>query len=274
MIYQKRPKSVWGGIWIVVLLGLLGCGIPQRLGWLPTPVPMTPTPHYAPMTGQAYIAPGAERSPLWDSPSLPWTRKATVAVHTQVDILDAVWFYSQGRFEETMCYMYRVRVPSDPKIEGWIEQDGLTQTYGEKVPFEERCFRGGQPTPTPPYAPLSGSVYVTVGEGLGVVGSRAQDPRQYIEVVFAHGVQVDIMNSFWVRYEATEDYPEISCYMYSVIHPGSLAKAWLPGEVLTKDLSDTPQGGCFSDPALLPIYEISTDPPQGFDVVTPEADLD
>jgi hypothetical protein len=233
-----------------------------------------PTPHYKPMTGQAYIAPGAERRALWDRPSLPRTRKATVAANTQVDILEAVWFYAQGRFEETMCYMYRVGVTTKPETEGWITQGGITQIYGEKVPFDQRCFRGGQPTPTPPYGPLSGSVYVKTGAGRGIVGSPTQDPRQHNQIVFAHGVHVDILHALWVRYEATEDFPAISCYMYSVIHPTSLAKSWLPEDVVTKELSEAPHNGCFSNPALLPIYNILPAPPEGFDLILPEDDLD
>jgi hypothetical protein len=273
---MRQQKRVIGWLTVLGSVGVLlsGCVIPRRLGWLPTPVPMTPTPHYAPMTGQAYIAPGAERSPLWNVPSLPRTRTATVAANTQVEILEARWFYAQGRFKETMCYMYRVRVPSDPEVEGWITQGGLTQTYGEKVPFEQRCFRGGEPTPTPPYDPLTGFVYVTVGAGRGIAGSPTEDPRQSTPTIFAHGVQVKIIYPVWVRYEATEEFPAIACYMYKVVHLDTITNSWLPGDVLIQHPAAAPQGGCFSDPALLSVYDIFPTSPEGLDVITPEAGLE
>ena len=255
-----------------IILLISGCALVDTTHWRATPVPMTPTPHYAPMVGQAYIVSGVGSSVIWHTPTLPRKVKTNVATNTPVDILDFTWHYAQSRFGDTMCYMYYVQV-TGTQVKGWVDQDNLTQEYGKRTPAEQWCFRSGQPTPTPSLEPLEGTVYINVGEGFGVAGSYIQDPREHTKNVLGHSLRVDILNSFWVYYEATEAFPEIACYMYLIIHPSSMARTWLPEDALSPELIDVPRPACFPNQTPPSIYKIAPIPPEGFKVILPESNV-
>lgn len=260
---------------IVMGLGLALCCVSCTVAlpnWkpFPTPVLVTPTPHYVPMVGYAYTD---GITPLFKSSDINGPVIASVPADvSRVEILESVWHYTQGRYGDEFCYVYHICIP-DTQTEGWLPQDWITQEKGKEVPVEQRCFQGGQPTSTPPYAPLTGSVYINVGVGYGVAGSYTYDPRAHTQFIFAHGVQVDIMTPRWVHYAATETSPELACYVYAVIVPSSLTKTWLPEDVLAKELTDTPQSRCFPDRPPPSILNISPTPPEGYELITPEPEL-
>ena len=134
------------------------------------------------------------------------------------------------------------------------------------------CFQGGQPTPTPAHAPLTGAVYVNVGAGNGVAVSYTHDPREHIDAILAHGLRLEIQDVFWANYAADEKgAPAVLCYMYWIYDPLSGTKTWLPEDVLTPDLTAVPRHECF--PGRIPpsVYRIAPTPPAGFTVITPEA---
>ncbi len=269
----KRPNylMIVGGI---VLLLFSECAIiPQDLNDIMGP---TPTPHYTPLAGQAYVAPDDDLNSrvLWDSPRPPTWALERVPTGTQVEILESVWYYSPNRNGDIACYVYKVHVPT-LQLEGWINQEGLVSHLEDPIPVECYCGRVLQLTPTPSYAPLSGTAYVNVGKGYGAAGSYDPDPREYIEGGFAHGVQVTILNALWVRYDANESFPAISCYMYFVAFPNApTKKTWLLEDVLSVDLTTNPRPGCF--PSMRPpgIVEISSALSSGYEIITPEVPPD
>jgi hypothetical protein len=78
---------------------------------------------------------------------------------------------------------------------------------------------------------------------------------------------MNILHPSWVHYAATDTFPEISCYMYPVIQPGSLLETWLLEDVLTVELPDIPRQGCFPDRMPPSVYQIVPLPPPGFEVI-------
>jgi hypothetical protein len=271
-MYSLSKDYILRALGLCVISLLFGCvAIPTGRKPMPTPVPFTPTPHYTPMEGTAYIVDYDFTVPLLEKPEATSRSVARVPPGTPVEILDSVWYYVQHRYGDTYCYIYHIRVQGT-RIEGWLEQDGITQERGKKVPAEQRCFQEGQPTPTPSQMPLSGTVYVNVGEGNGVAVSYRHDPREYIKTIFSHGLQVEILNPVWVNYAAGEEGSSpIQCYMYWVYEPVSGTKTWLPEDVLTLELSDTPRRDCFPDQIPSSVYKIAPVPPKGFDVIAPES---
>lgn len=232
---------------------------------MPTPVSATPTPHYVPMTGLAFVK--GELS-LLQTPDPTGYAEIRIQSGTLVEILEAKWYYGQFRYGDIYCYMYRVRVPGT-EIEGWLEQDYITSQPGGVVPVEQRCFPEGA-IPTPSYESLSGTVFVNVGEGYGAAGTIQRDPRLIIRYVLAHSTRVEIVESYWAHYAANQAFPEILCYVYKVQMPGSTLALWLPEDVLSATVENSPRRDCFHyriPPSLLPI---SPALPEEYELVTPE----
>ncbi len=262
-----RPKyhlaQILGGVcWLALLLSC-------RFGFdgrkpIPTPVSATPTPHYAPMTGTAFV--NGEVS-LHNAPDATSRAEINVESGMAVEILEAKWYYAQFRYGDDYCYMYRVRVVGT-EAEGWLEQDYVTPEDGGIVPVEQRCFPEGA-LPTPSYAPLSGTVYVNVGAEYGAAGTIQRDPRLIIRYILPHGTRVEIVESFWAHYAANQTFPEILCYVYQVQAPNSPRQLWLPEDVLSTALTSTPRRQCFSiftPPSVIKIFPTA---PEGYEVLAP-----
>lgn len=263
--FKCRLIQILEGLCGVVLLLSCHFGSDGRKP-LPTPVSATPTPHYAPMVGTAFV--NGELL-LLQAPDPTGYAEIKVSSGTLVEILEAKWYYAQFRYGDICCYMYHVHVPNT-EIEGWLEQDHLTQNIGEPVPVEYRCLRG-RAEPTPSYAPLAGTVYVNVGEEYGAAGTIQRDPRLEIRYVLAHGSRVEIVESFWAHYVANQTFPEILCYMYQVQLPNSSFKLWLPEDVLSTALTSSPRRQCFPDRTPPSILKIVPTIPEGYEIVAPEA---
>lgn len=270
MDIHMKYLSVWASVAIMTMLCLGGCTpLPDNFRLLPTPVPATPTPHYTPMAGQAYIAPAAwGEQRLWKTPGFPRLGGAAVLSGTQVNILESVWQYSQFKYGDVFCYRYLIEVPNT-KIKGWIDQEGITQELGKEVP--RVCFcdqrQPALPTPTPSYIPLTGLAYVNVGNGNGVAVTQNWDPRVYTTTILSHGSQVNILWEQWVHFEATEEFPEISCYLY-VVRLAS-RRFVLPEDVLTDDHAKPPNRRCFPEQTSPAIFTIAPSPPDGFEIFVP-----
>jgi hypothetical protein len=278
MIYKNRSK--WGSIWFVVLLGLLGCGIAPSswiapLDSMPTPVAETPTPQYTPMAGRAYVISSDQDAPLLAEPSYVGAVKGDVATDTQIDIIDAVWFYQQNRHGETACYIYHVRVLGT-QVEGWLAQSNVTLEKGIQVPDRTFCAyykKAYMFTPTPAYSPLEGPVYVNVGEGYGIYGSLTAEPRIGGSLaVLAHGLRVKIIQAQWISFKVPKSSAWIACYMYQVEIPNTSVQTWLPEDAITQSITDIPQKRCFPSsisPEIRRITEISNG---RYQIYTPEPD--
>jgi len=270
MNINTKYLSVWAGIAVMIMLCFVSCTPTlERFKLLPTPVPATPTPHYTPMTGQAYIAPaewGEQR--LWKTPGFPRLGGAAVLSGTQVNILESVWQYSQFKYVDVFCYRYLIEVPNTG-IRGWIDQEGITQEMGKEVPREYFCDQR-QPALlvlTPSYIPLTGTVYVNTGTGNGVAVTQGWDPRIYTTTILSHGSRVDILWEHWVHFEATEEAPEISCYLYVVSLESR--RFVLPEDVLAYDLTQSPNRRCFPEQTPPAIFTIMPSPPDGFEIFGP-----
>ncbi|MBN1873321.1 MAG: hypothetical protein JXA33_03755 [Anaerolineae bacterium] len=239
---------------------------------MPTPVSCTPTPHYAPMEGTAYIVDYDFTVPLLENPD-PTSRSAVRAPPgAPVEILDSVWYYVQNRYGDTYCYIYHVRIQG-MHIEGWLEQDGITQEKGKQVPVEQMCFSEGI-IPTPSYAPLSGTVFVNVGEEYGAAGTIQRDPRLIIRYVLTHGTRVEIVESYWAHYAANQKFAEILCYVYKVQIPDSTLTLWLPEDVLSATVENGPRRDCFHYRIPPSVLQISPELPKGYELVTTEPQSD
>jgi hypothetical protein len=274
MLTERKYRFGWIAIGLALLGLSLNCGGFSILQQQPpvdpthTCVVHTPTPHSTPISGIAFVYSSDEDTLLLEKPNITSDWKGQILAGTQVEIIQSLWYYEQHRYGETHCYMYYVRIPGT-QIEGWLPHDRLTKEKRGRPPVEYLCFDEGLPTPTPPHAPLSGLVYVNVGEGYGVASSYDPDPREHVQAIFAHGVQVNILDPLWVRYDANEVFSDIACYMYFVRLSNSSGMTWLPEDVLSKELTDTPRPDCFPSQTPPTIFKISPTPPPDFKLFTP-----
>lgn len=266
MITRSRYRLIRILVVVCYLILLPGCyfGFNGRKP-LPTPVVLTPTPHYAPMTGMAFVN---KEVSLHTVPDITSRAEFNLEPGTIVEILEAKWYYGQFRYGDDYCYMYRVRIPGT-ETEGWLEQDYVVPQAGGIVPIEQRCFPDGA-IPTPSHTPLSGTVFVNVGDGYGAAGTIQRDPRLIIRYVLAHGTRVEIAESFWAHYAANQAFSEILCFVYQVQIPGSTFTLWLPEDVLSTTMKDNPRRHCF--PYRIPpsLLQVSPALPDGYELVTPE----
>jgi len=217
------------------------------------------------MTGLAFVK--SELS-LLRTPDPTGYAEIRIQSGALVEILEAKWYYGQFRYGDIYCYMYRVRVPGT-EIEGWVEQDYITSQPGGVVPVEARCFPEGA-IPTPSYEPLSGTVFVNVGEGFGAAGTIQRDPRLIIRYVLAHGTRVEIVESYWAHYAANQKFAEILCYVYKVQMTDSTLALWLPEDVLSATVENGPRRDCFHYRIPPSVLQISPELPKGYELVTPE----
>lgn len=261
---QCRLMQILVGVCWLVLLPGCHFGFDNRKP-MPTPVSVTPTPHYAPISGQVYVNTEVSLHKVADI-----TSRAEINVEsgTLVEILEAKWYYAQFRYGDDYCYMYRVQVLGTD-AEGWLEHDYITSEKGGIVPVEQRCFPEGA-IPTPSYVSLSGTAYINIAEEYGIAGVRQPDPRLYTRYILAHGLHVEILQSLWVHYAANPSFPEILCYMYLVRIPNTTLDLWLPEDVLAEDLDTNPNRACFPSQNSPHIYPISPSPPEWAEIYTPE----
>lgn len=278
MIYQQRPKFIWGSIGVGFLLCLWGCSIipaswGDPLAPLPTAVAETPTPHYTPLAGPAYVIASDRDAPLLAEPSYVGAVKGNVATDTPVDITAAVWFYQQNRHGETACYIYHVRVPST-QAEGWLAQSNVTPEQGVRAAKDTFCAYYKKEdlfTPTPAYPALAGSIYVNIGAGYGIHGSLDPEPRIGGSLaVLAHGLRVEIIQSQWISFKVTKPDSLITCYMYLVEIPNTSVRTWLPEDTVTQSLVDIPQKRCFPIYLSPEVREISEISDEKYQIYTPE----
>jgi len=242
-------------------LFLLGCGlvvflVSHLLGQIGASiweyqVRLTPTsaPHYQPMTGTAYVASNTD---LLAKPDLSAWAQDWGGRGSSVEILEAQWYYVRGRYGERSCYIYRLRLPSGDESK-WLEQDALTQTPGAALPRDQVCYPEGYPDHSPllgtgwegtnvgPYRnETPGWGYVNVGEGYGALFFSVAAPYEHADgqPVVRHGAVVEVREAQWY-FQADE-----GCYLYNVRDPESGMKGWLPEDVLSPDLSQSPPQYC------------------------------
>jgi len=247
-----RNKERFVGGLLVLALGAIGIGLialwscinaPPRVWAYRLKLLPTPTPHYAPMTGQVYLYVSSGGKALYPRPNPCCAGSVIVDAGTPVEILDSTWFFSPW-YRNEVCYYYHIRVPGT-NLEGWVQEDYLTQEKGVKPPGEIGCYSEIPRTPPPDYVPLSGQVYVNVGGGNGIALSNEPDPREWGTTVLTHGVTVQIVQIQWVYFDVGKDFNSILCYLYNVHYDNMNAEGWLPEDALSADLGIPPREKCF-----------------------------
>lgn len=228
-----------------IFFSLSNPGWVYQVGLLPMP-----TPHYQPMSGTAYVV-GAHS---FSDPVLISSPSKWVNAGTEVTILGAEWYY-MGKHSGVACYLYRVQLPygTEPK---WLTQDDLTQTPGAALSRDQVC----DPSRYPDHLPLLGTGwertnvgpyrnvtpgwgYVNVGEGYGAILFPFAAPSGYYtygDPILRQGAAVEVSESQWYSRSSDE-----GCYFYHVRDPESGTEGWLPEDVLSPDLSQSPPQYCF-----------------------------
>ena len=261
---------------ITCLFSLLLAGCRGWRGLTPTaktfPAPptaiVTPTPHYTPLAGDAYVVKGLP-SGIFEAPARILVLKDTIPGGTRVEITAAVWSFWQNQYGISACYFYYIHVPGTD-VAGWMQQDDLVEIPGICVPYEYRCAQGDGPTPTPAVAPLTGFIYVNVPETVGVPGSDNPNMPVYTKRIYTRGVPVWILGSHWIYYRPNQEFPTgMACYMYNVRKPGESEATWLPEDVLSVSLEITPRATCFQGQIPSWFINLSYPVPRDYEVVVP-----
>ncbi len=210
----------------------------------------TPTPHYQPMSGNAYVVSNTD---LLAGPDLKTWAQDWGGKGSQVEILQAQWYYIYTSHGERACYIYRIRLPSGDESK-WLEQDELTQIPGSPLPRDQVCYPEGYPDHSPLLGirwdwtnvgpnrrETPGWGYVNVGEGQGATVFFAANPMVSTSIrnpLVRHGLQLEIWEAHW--YSQGNN----GCYMYQIRDPESGVEGWLPEDVLSPDLSQSPPEHC------------------------------
>jgi len=225
-----------------IFFSLSNPGWVYQVGLLPMPAP-----NYQPMSGIAYVV-GAHS---FSSPVLISFPSKWVNAGTEVTILEAEWYY-QGERSGTACYLYRVQLPYGAETK-WLEQDDLTQTPGNPLPRDQMCNPGWYPDHSPLLGTgwketnvgpnqrkIPGWGYVNVGEGYGapLFPFAAPSGYSYGDPMVRHGSAVEVNEAQWY-FQADE-----GCYFYHIRDPESGTEGWLPEDVLSPDLSQSPPPYC------------------------------
>ena len=103
---MRKLRWLFFLVGLCLVLSLGGClwiedlKTPSYWKPMPTPVSETPTPHYTALTGKAYVIAADQDAPLLAEPSYVGQVLGNIATGTEVEILEAVWYYAQNKFSE------------------------------------------------------------------------------------------------------------------------------------------------------------------------------